>query len=402
MYFDRATLQDVDVSSTHTLVRQTPSQGSADRGQLVAVGGPAQLQVRVVVPKDAGSRVVDAWCELESRAVAPNPFATADFVLPALEFLTPGAQIFFALVEDSDGRLRGFGVFEQSGPVPNFPLRHIAAYSCLHSYLGGFLVDRECPEQVVDAFLRFFVSAKADWYGVRFAQRPSGSEFAAMREGKASRAGLVWHTFETVERAILHPSDAGESYLQTKLHRRNKDCRRLMRQLSAVGKVEWRFLRGEEVTHASVARFLDLENDGWKRQQGTSLLSRPAEKRFFEEMIARFRRRGRVFFTELCLNGEIIASTANLICGNEGFAFKIGWDARYAHFAPGILNEVEFIRHAPQVCPDLACIDSGALPGTFIESLWTDRRTLATGIYTFSPLGEKAVAAAKMIKRLTR
>ncbi len=388
--------------STHTLVRQTPSQESADRGQFVTVGGPTELLVRVIAPKDAGSRLVESWCELESRALAPNPFVTADFVLPALKYLTPGAQILLVLVEDANGRLRGLGVFEQFGAVPSFPLRHLSAYSCLHTYLGGFLVDRECPEQVVDAFLRFFASPNADWHGVRFSQRPSDSEFAAMRENRASRMGLLWHCSETMERAVLHPAAAGQPYLESKLHARNKDCRRLMKQLAVRGKVEWRFLRGEQIGDPSVARFLDLENKGWKRDQGTSLLSRPAEKSFFLEMITRFRRRGQVFFTELLLNGEIIASTANLICGNEGFAFKLGWDPRYAHFAPGILNEVEFIRNAPQVCPDLQCIDSGALPGTFIEDLWLDRRTLSSGIYTTSTLGEKAVAATKMLKRLTR
>ena len=86
-------------------------------------------------------------------------------------------------------------------------------------------------------------------------------------------------------------------------------------------------------------------------------------------MIDGFSRCGRVFFTELCVNHEVIASTSNVVSGNAGFAFKVGWHPGYAKLAPGLLNELELIRHAPTLCAELAYIDSGAAPGSYVDDL---------------------------------
>ena len=62
--------------------------------------------------------------------------------------------------------------------------------------------------------------------------------------------------------------------------------RRRERLLGERGKLEWRFIGGSDVGAREVHRFLELEHMGWKGDEGTSLLSNPAEARFFEEMIA--------------------------------------------------------------------------------------------------------------------
>lgn len=356
--------------------------------------------------QDLDQHIIDAWSNLETRALTANPYSSPDFVLPALEHLTPASNVIFLLVESGRlhaPRLHALGVFEQQGPSTAFPLRSLSSYFSLHTFLGGMMVDNEAPGQALAAFFDFLAKHSEDWHAVKFTHRPADGTFSAMRDVTAADTGLQWHELETFDRPILRPNLAGEEFLRTKLRSRNKDCQRLLRQLAATGKkVEWRFLRGDQITDANIVRFLELENMGWKRARGTSLVSHQSENRFFIEMMTRFRRRGQVFMTELCLDGQAIASTTNLISRGIGFAFKIGWDNQYAHYAPGILNEVEFIRNAPQVCPDLEYIDSGTLPGTFIDKLWLDRRKLATGMYPTTTLGEKALTAMKVIRRLTR
>jgi hypothetical protein len=117
-------------------------------------------------------------------------------------------------------------------------------------------------------------------------------------------------------------------------------------------------------------------------------------------MTGRFSADGRLFFTELLLDDTVIASTSNLVSDGAGFAFKIGWDARYARMAPGYLNEVEFIRHMPASCGDLSFIDSGTSPGSFIEELWVSRRALVSGVFTTSALGDVAARAIGTLRRV--
>jgi hypothetical protein len=128
------------------------------------------------------------------------------------------------------------------------------------------------------------------------------------------------------------------------------------------------------------------------------LRSRPEQEAFFREMAEGFRGEGRLFFTELTIGQAVVASTCNLISGNTGFAFKIGWDPRYAKGSPGVLNEIEFVRAAPSLFPSLEAVDSGASEGSFIEELWTDRWPLASGAFATTPLGRAVLATTGRLR----
>jgi hypothetical protein len=69
---------------------------------------------------------------------------------------------------------------------------------------------------------------------------------------------------------------------------------------------------------------------------------------------------------------------------------------------PGVLNEVEFIQHAPKLCGPLSYIDSGALEGSFIDQLWAGRRGLASGIFGTTPLGRKVLWGIERMRRIKR
>jgi CelD/BcsL family acetyltransferase involved in cellulose biosynthesis len=195
-------------------------------------------------------------------------------------------------------------------------------------------------------------------------------------------------------------------YLETELKGgRLKSLRRLTRRLQEMGEVGWRALSEPDLPEAAVDRFLELEHLGWKGTEGTSLRSQPEDEAFFREVIDGFRSEGRAWFTELSLNGTVISSTSNFVSGRAGFAFKIGWDPAYAKLSPGMLNEIELIRRAPELFGELEYLDSGAGEGSYIEEFWTGRRALTSGIFATTALGRKALAfvdAARGLKRRLR
>ena len=102
----------------------------------------------------------------------------------------------------------------------------------------------------------------------------------------------------------------------------------------------------------------------------------------------------------MCLDGDVIASTSNLISGGTGFAFKIGYNPGYAKMSPGVLNEVEFIQHAPTLCGSLSYIDSGALEGSYIDQLWAGRRVLASGMFGTTSLGRTVLRSIEQMRRI--
>ena len=309
------------------------------------------------------------------------------------------------LVERGHGwasELVGVGVFRVCPPTQRFPLSHLAAYRSCHSYLSGLLVDHQEAGAVVQTFFDFFCGAASRWHGIEFIQRSAEGPLADLVTATALSRGLLWGEYGRSLRAMLVPTAAGESYLTTHLASRYKAHCRSLRQLGKHGAVCWRVQRGSAVSMACVDRFLELENMGWKGQQGTSLRARPEDAHFFRAMVDGFSRCGRSFFTELCVNQEVIASTSNFVSGNAGFAFKVGWHPQYAKLGPGLLNELELIRQVPTLCAELAYIDSGAAPGSYVDDIWLGRRGLTSGLYATTWLGRQVLAALQPLYRVKR
>jgi len=174
----------------------------------------------------------------------------------------------------------------------------------------------------------------------------------------------------------------------------------LRRRLVARGRLGWRWLKGQEVGDATLERFLELEHAGWKGREGTSLRADPAHEAFFLQMAQGFRRDGELFFTELLLDGQPIASSCNLRSGDRGFAFKVAFDPEHARSGPGILNELGLLEALESDMDGLRHLDSGTQAGSFIEGLWPDRVTLATGTLALRPVAEAAARAATAWSRL--
>jgi len=166
--------------------------------------------------------------------------------------------------------------------------------------------------------------------------------------------------------------------------------------------VQWQAALGTDLSKEHIERFLALEDTGWKGVNGTSLRSHTADTKFFRELMREMARAGRAVITELRVADEVVATTSNLVSGRAAFAFKLGWHSDYRRMAPGILNEIELIKHAPTLFGDCEFIDSGSLPGSFMEELWEGRRTLAYGALATSTVGRRVLSVVNRAHQLRR
>lgn len=364
-------------------------------------------RIRLARFPELGEMAISAWARLEERALESNAYMSPRFVIPAVRHLCgpkEAPEILFVLVERGDAGpegLAGAGVFRRSLGTASLPFPHLKAFLSPHSYLSGLLIDRDGAEGAARAFFRFFCGGNGPWLGVEFMHRPSEGPQAELLAFVAKEFDVTWHESESVRRAVFVPGDGGERYLRERISpHRGKMIRQLRRRLEERGEVRWAASFGPGIGKEAVDRFLELENMGWKGEQGTSLLAVPSHEAFFREMIEAFRADGRLFFTELSLEGSVIASTANMVSGGSGFAFKIGWHPDYSTLSPGVLNEVEFIRRAPELCGGLSYIDSGAEGGSFIDRLWADRRSLASGVFATSASGRRIMKGIELARRI--
>ncbi len=365
-----------------------------------------RLRIRSLRFGELDQKIVAAWAALEERALEGNAYLSPRFIIPVLRRLGSHrelAKTIFVFIERPNGEttdLVGAGVFVRSSGTRRFPLPHLRAYLPIYSYLSGLLVDKEEAENVIRLFFRFFCGKGATWHGVEFAYRYAEGPQAELIAASANEFKSSWHEHMQSRRAVFIPSEGGDGYVQANFStRRIKELRRLRRRLEERGEVQWRALFGADADEESVERFLQIEHIGWKGEKGTSLRSKPSHEAFFKEMIRDFRPKKRLFFTELALDGIVIASSTNLISGRTGFAFKIGYHPDYAEISPGLLNELEFIRHAPALCGNLSYIDSGAEEGSFIDRLWTVRRKMVSGVFATTSIGKGVLSGIKRMRK---
>lgn len=348
------------------------------------------IEVRRLSMAEIDQPFVSEWLALEARAIEPNAYMSPHFVLPALRHLRPATLPIFVAIYGNPGtgtRLLGLGIFTAEGPTRRFPLPHLRSYRCVHSYVTGPLIDPEAAESAVDALFDFVDKPGSPWHGLVFDNRNAEGPLAAALDAAASRRGITWVGLETFSQAILYPARIDDQYLDRVMSRkRQKKLQRAYRQLAETGAVSWHVIDGREVSAETVETFLELENSGWKKENGSSLRCRPAHEAFFTEMCTGFAQDGRALFTELRVDGRAIASTSNFLSGAAAFAFKLGWDPDFAKYAPGVLNEYLLVRHARERLGSLSYIDSGTDEGSFIEMLWADKTPIATGFYATSRL----------------
>jgi len=356
-----------------------------------------RLTVRQLGLGDLTPERLAAWAVLEARAAEPNAFLSPHFVVPAFRHLDPDVTPVILVVERG-AQLLGLGVFTEVLASRVFPLPHLVGYCSRHSYLGGLLVDRDHVHDAIVALCTHARRRSFGWQALVFSRIRTDGPIASALEQRARSVGATMQRTSPKERAILVPGEAGPDALKAALGKKLNEIQRCKRRLAEGGEVTWRCLRSG-VNEKVVDTFLRLEDQGWKAEEKTSLRSTPADQAFFHDAVARFDGESRALFTELRVGDRVIASTSNFVSGGAGFAFKVGWDFELKKLGPGILNESELVRAAPEVCADLAWFDSGAQPDSFIDKLWPERRELGTLVV---PLTRAGAASLRLLGGLRR
>ena len=347
-------------------------------------GGSASLAgntvVRVLTAAELSASDISAWSDLEARAIEPNAYMSPHFMLPALRHLEPEAPVEIWFVQRHAGgttQLIGACAFASKKWSRQCPFPHVSAYQSAHSHLSGPMLDRDHAAQAIEHMLDFARDASGKGLAVVLPCAEVSGPTVNLMSGWAQRHGLHVEFRDSRSRSMLVPSQSGPEALKAALGSKFKEVARNRRKLAEAGTVRWRAIRPSGPDTA-VETFLQLEHGGWKAEGASSLRSKPAHEAFFQDMASRFAGEDRAWFTELSLDDQVIASTSNLISGAYGFAFKVGWNQEYRKYGVGILNEVELVEKSSEVCADLDCVDSGAEPGSFIDTLWSGRRQLGS------------------------
>ncbi len=341
-----------------------------------------------------------AWSQLGQRALDPNPFAAPEFVLPAARWLTPKQPPWVALVERHEHAARqliGVGCFTPQQPDLFVPVRHLRSYQTLHTFRSGMLCAPGQSQSVAEALLQFLKTHGQRWHAITFQNLRADCPVLQALRVHQEYGSARWFERQRFMRPCLRIA-AGAEYDNRISASERKDLNRRQRRLNERGTVSFRILHGDAANADAVQDHLRLEHAGWKGEAGTSLLSSAAQTAFFVEMMERFRKTGSAVFAETLCNGEVIASTSNLVLGNILNGFKTGWNPQFSAASPGRLNEIHLFRKIQDLWPNITTFDSHSQEDSYLADLLPDREAMVTGAVATTRMGVVAMLAARIIR----
>jgi CelD/BcsL family acetyltransferase involved in cellulose biosynthesis len=142
------------------------------------------------------------------------------------------------------------------------------------------------------------------------------------------------------------------------------------RRLDREGSVELRPLQPVGELEPVLSESFDLEAAGWKGRSQSAILSSERDSRFWRSVFRRYHELGALRFSELRLDGSLIAFCLGIVDGGRLYAMKTAYDERYSYFAPGHILRLGMIER----CFEEA-IEAQELLGPMIR--WKERYATA-------------------------
>jgi CelD/BcsL family acetyltransferase involved in cellulose biosynthesis len=367
----------------------------------VAVAAPAAARRR---PSGNGTRVellrtpeelaalVRDWESLAAEAAQPNPFYEHWMLLPALAAYGGGELRCFAVWQD--GMLTGLFPMRFARRYRGLPIGVLSTWRHRNMMIGTPLVREKTAPQCIAAFLASIPAPL-----VEFELIPTDGVFYAALTEAASPASCTWFVRDAYARAVLDRDRDPRTRFNSNL---KNNLRRWEKGLRAAGELKpVRLQAGDDVARWA-ADFMALEASGWKGTAGTALSCREDDRRFVAEVLPEAHRRGRLRISGLDLAGRALARHIMLVAGDGGFTFKIAYDEAFAHFAPGIVGEVENVRQFMET-PGPRWLDSNTAPESKnYARVWKERRTLQTIAIGLRAMGRLALGALPVLRLLKR
>jgi CelD/BcsL family acetyltransferase involved in cellulose biosynthesis len=88
---------------------------------------------------------------------------------------------------------------------------------------------------------------------------------------------------------------------------------------------------------------LQVEGSGWKRENGTAILSQPDTAAFYRGVARTFQAREEFRISRIALDGKTIAFDLSLLHGGRLYSLKVGFDEGFRSLAPALVMRLSMI-----------------------------------------------------------
>jgi CelD/BcsL family acetyltransferase involved in cellulose biosynthesis len=174
--------------------------------------------------------------------------------------------------------------------------------------------------------------------------------FLAPEQAELARAEALAQGLRVIRRTLQrspHVPIEGdwESFRQRLSKGFRDELRRTRRRLDERGGVTFEVATGTG-NGSLLEQGFEVEASGWKGERGTAIRSRPADRRFYQEVARWAAERGWLRLAFLRLDGRALAFDLALEHAGVHYLLKTGYDPAFAELGPGSLLREEMLARA--------------------------------------------------------
>ncbi len=375
--------------------------GGDHSGTTVTASILDDVRGRCLAVRGLSPSTIEAWGDLATRALEPNPLCEPDCVLPAATHLADGGDMEIVVAEE-DGRLFGCFPVRPVSRTGQLPLRAFTTDVRRMTYLGTPLVDalraREACRVMIDTLVARRRSERTHLLHVKWLH--GGGPVDLAFRGALHDLGLPVYEAESFDRPLVRrrPEASYDEGFNTKYR---SVLRRRRRQLEKE--------LGGPVTVQNVPDrpgvldlLVDLEARGYKGRNGVAMTSVPGEVEQFNDMCERFAKDGRLQVLTLESNEHVAAMQLCLRGGAGLFALKVTYDEAFGAFGPGVQMQLGAIEYFHEHT-DAEWIDSCTYQGNEpLLRLNPDRRSVVSYVIPLGGVLQSALVRALPTVRWAR
>jgi CelD/BcsL family acetyltransferase involved in cellulose biosynthesis len=195
--------------------------------------------------------------------------------------------------------------------------------------------------QDLDPVLR--AVAEGPWSRITLPGVPAGDPGTERLLDALRSGGWLVHEAFRESCPIIDTRGTFDAYSEGLSGNARRQVAKARRRLERQGRVELRVVEPVEELEPVLAESFALEAAGWKGRSKSAILSSARMEGFWRSLFERYQRLGGLRFSELRLDGELIAFCLGVVHNARLYTLKTSYDERQAYFAPGHVLRLEMI-----------------------------------------------------------
>jgi CelD/BcsL family acetyltransferase involved in cellulose biosynthesis len=278
-------------------------------------------------------RLEAEWNDAVERARISHPFLRHEWIRTWWDSFGGSRQLFVLVVRD-EGRIIAIApLMRETVLAYGLPVRRLTLLANDHTPRTDFVIADK-PDEAYRAIWSALLRDIDQWDVLQLTQLVRTSTTVAVMSQFATAEGLPIGVWKSSDSPYLELAGTWDSYWASLSSKFRSNVRNRLSRLKQIGEPALEVLADRADIAAACDDAWRLEASGWKDQEGTSICSDAAVRRFYTLLAERAAAGGWLRLVFLTVGGRRIAVSYGAIYDGRFFLFKTGYDREFHTCSP--------------------------------------------------------------------